>query len=95
MDLDDKINPNPEIFAAVRIEREEDDAPDDDDAPEPFDVQEIFDLIRDISDPEHPHSLEELKVMQPDGVVIDNEAGLVSIRFTPTIPHCSMSTLIG
>ena len=37
----------------------------------------------------------ELKVMQPDGVVVDNEAGLVSIRFTPTIPHCSMSTLIG
>ena len=33
--------------------------------------------------------------MQPDGVVIDNESGMISIRFTPTIPHCSMSTLIG
>ena len=33
--------------------------------------------------------------MQPDGVVIDNDTGMISIRFTPTIPHCSMSTLIG
>ena len=53
MDLDDKINPNPEIFEAVRLERDdEDDAADDDDTPEPFDAQEIYDLVRDISDPE-------------------------------------------
>ena len=53
MDLDDKINPNPEIFEAVRLERDdEDDAADDDDSPEPFDAQEIYDLVRGISDPE-------------------------------------------
>ena len=54
MDLDDKINPNPEIFEAVRLKREDEDdeAADDDDKPEPFDGQEIYDLIRDISDPE-------------------------------------------
>ena len=33
--------------------------------------------------------------MQPDGITIDNELNSISIRFTPTIPHCSMSTLIG
>ena len=93
--MDEKINPNPEVFKAVRLVREDDGGDDDDGVPEPFDTQEIYDLVRDISDPEHPHTLEELKVMQPDGVVVDNEAGLVSIRFTPTIPHCSMSTLIG
>ena len=26
---------------------------------------------------------------------MDDEAGLVVVRFTPTIPHCSMATLIG
>ena len=86
--MDEKINPNPEVFKAVRLVREDDGGDDDDGVPEPFDTQEIYDLVRDISDPEHPHTLEELKVMQPDGVVVDNEAGLVSIRFTPTIPHC-------
>ena len=54
MDLDDKINPNPEIFEAVRLERDDEDdaADDDDDSPEPFDAQEIYDLVRGISDPE-------------------------------------------
>jgi metal-sulfur cluster biosynthetic enzyme len=33
--------------------------------------------------------------MQPDGIEIDNEGSAISIHFTPTIPHCSMSTLIG
>ncbi|KAG5221264.1 FAM96B protein [Salix suchowensis] len=41
------------------------------------------DLIRHISDPEHPNSLEELRVNR------------VIVEFTPTVPHCGMSTLIG
>ena len=44
---------------------------------------------------QHPHSLEELKVMQPDGVTIRKDGTSIDIFFTPTIPHCSMSTLIG
>lgn len=30
---------------------------------DPFDAREIFDLIRNINDPEHPLSLEELNVV--------------------------------
>lgn len=36
----------------------------DDDVEDPFDAREVFDLIRHINDPEHPHSLEELNVVQ-------------------------------
>ena len=36
----------------------------DDDVADPFDAREVFDLIRDINDPEHPHTLEELNVVQ-------------------------------
>lgn len=36
----------------------------DDNEEDPFDSREIFDLIRNINDPEHPHSLEELNVVQ-------------------------------
>lgn len=62
---------------------------------EAFDVEEVFNLIRTIRDPEHPLSLEELNVVQEKGISIDNEEGNIVIVFTPTVPHCSMSTLIG
>ena len=52
-------------------------------------------LIRGIKDPEHPHTLEELKVAQRDLIEVDDARGLIKVRFTPTIPHCSMATLIG
>lgn len=132
MDLETKINANPEVYKRAELKRESgglDDLLGEFDkiepldaaeklpllyaqlcaggeaaAPasgetgemrEPFDGQEIFDLIRDISDPEHPHSLEELKVLSLDSVTINDEASAIHIQFTPTIPHCSMSTLIG
>lgn len=67
----------------------------------------VFELIRDIRDPEHPYSLEQLGVVSwrdisvgvigPDGTVPD--AGLpiryVRVVFKPTIPHCSMAAIIG
>ena len=40
-------------------------------------------------------SLEQLKVLTPASVTLDNALHTVDIRFTPTIPHCSMATLIG
>lgn len=55
----------------------------------------ILDLIREINDPEHPLTLEQLHVVQKDLVKIDNDRNTVDINFTPTIPHCSMATLIG
>ncbi|CAG8711046.1 1324_t:CDS:2, partial [Acaulospora morrowiae] len=43
----------------------------------------------------HPLTLEELNVTQLDHVKIDSKNNRVLIEFTPTIPHCSMATLIG
>ncbi|KAM0835054.1 hypothetical protein ACQ4PT_045804 [Festuca glaucescens] len=51
--------------------------------------------IRDIKDPEHPYSLEELNVVSEDSVEITNEPSHVRVSFTPTVEHCSMATLIG
>lgn len=53
------------------------------------------DLVRTINDPEHPLTLEELSVVQESLVKVDDENNKVHINFTPTIPHCSMATLIG
>ncbi len=52
-------------------------------------------MIRDIKDPEHPHTLEQLRVAQRGLIRVDDERSLVAVNFTPTIPHCSMATLIG
>jgi metal-sulfur cluster biosynthetic enzyme len=57
--------------------------------------QEIFDIIRRINDPEHPLTLEQLNVVQMDLINVDDAKSRVEIQFTPTIPHCSMATLIG
>ncbi|KAL4835374.1 hypothetical protein H8958_019983 [Nasalis larvatus] len=58
---------------------------------------EVYDLIRTIWDPEKPNTLEELEVVSESCVEVQeiNEEYLVIIRFTPTIPHCSLATLIG
>lgn len=53
------------------------------------------DLIRNINDPEHPLTLEELHVLEQSLITVDNEKNTVKVLFTPTIPHCSMATLIG
>lgn len=52
-------------------------------------------MIRNINDPEHPLTLEELHVLEERNVIVDNEKNQISVFFTPTIPHCSMATLIG
>ena len=67
----------------------------DDSLTDPIDAREVFDLIRDIADPEHPLTLEQLNVVEQQLIEVDPAAALVQVRFTPTIPHCSMATLIG
>ncbi|KAJ4966843.1 hypothetical protein NE237_018692 [Protea cynaroides] len=52
-------------------------------------------LDRDIKDPEHPYSLEELKVITEDAIEVDDKHSRVLITFTPTVEHCSMATIIG
>ncbi|CAD6572986.1 MAG: hypothetical protein TREMPRED_000704 [Tremellales sp. Tagirdzhanova-0007] len=60
---------------------------------EAIDSEEVFDLLRSITDPEHPVSLEQLRVVNPEDIHVSSNRVLVFL--TPTIPHCSMSTLIG
>ncbi|XP_026455180.1 protein AE7-like [Papaver somniferum] len=62
---------------------------------DPIDQLEIFDHIRDIKDPEHPYSLEELKVVSEDAVEVNDKHSHVRVTFTPTVQHCSMATIIG
>ncbi|XP_059145890.1 cytosolic iron-sulfur assembly component 2B-like [Physella acuta] len=87
-------NENPVVFQATKdravLPEEEDDQITDG-----FDSREVFDLIRTINDPEHPLTLEELNVVEESKVKVDDSANSVHVLFTPTIPHCSMATLIG
>jgi len=85
-------NPNPVIYAPQVIERHE---TLDENDPDAFDAFEVFDLIRRINDPEHPLTLEQLNVTQYDNILVENDNSYVRVYFTPTIPHCSMATLIG
>ncbi|XP_064833129.1 cytosolic iron-sulfur assembly component 2B-like [Oncorhynchus masou masou] len=87
-------NANPLIFQRTgeRLQTTKDE---DEDVADPIDDREIFDLIRSINDPEHPLSLEELNVVEQVRVRVDDQENTVGVEFTPTIPHCSMATLIG
>lgn len=88
------INANPVVYEKTR-EREWRPEDEDDDVLDEIDNREVFDLIRCINDPEHPLTLEELNVVDCDNVHVNDKESTVEILFTPTIPHCSMATLIG
>ncbi len=55
----------------------------------------VFELIRNINDPEHPLTLEQLKVVTVENIKVDTEKNQIGVLFTPTIPHCSMASTIG
>ena len=67
----------------------------DDNVRDEIDAREVFDLLRFINDPEHPLTLEELNVLQEAHIDVSDSENRVEVLFTPTIPHCSMATLIG
>ncbi|XP_035207329.1 cytosolic iron-sulfur assembly component 2A-like isoform X1 [Stegodyphus dumicola] len=60
-------------------------------------IGEIYDLIKTIKDPEKPQTLEELEVINENdiSVKISGKCRVVSIELTPTVPHCSLATVIG
>ncbi|KDR14240.1 MIP18 family protein CG7949 [Zootermopsis nevadensis] len=87
-------NINPKLYRKCE-EREITPDEEDDSVVDPFDSREVFDLIRSINDPEHPLTLEELNVVEQSLIEVDNANNEVNVKFTPTIPHCSMATLIG
>ncbi|EDO08457.1 Protein AE7 [Babesia bovis T2Bo] len=60
-----------------------------------FEVTEIFNIIRNIKDPEYSYTLESLKIVEPENIDIDQENAIVTVKFTPTVPHCSQATIIG
>ena len=67
----------------------------DSDIEDAVDSQEIYDMIRHITDPEHPNTLEELAVLNLEDVKVSLDTSEVEVFFTPTIPNCGMATLIG
>ena len=91
------LNANPELFALADERRSPADVAREADPllRDPLDDFEVFDMIRGIKDPEHPHTLEQLRVAQRTLIHVDDKRGRVAVNFTPTIPHCSMATLIG
>ncbi|CAH1437262.1 unnamed protein product [Lactuca virosa] len=58
-------------------------------------TQKSINFVRDIRDPEHPYSLEQLSVLSEESITVDEKLGRILISFTPTIQHCSMATVIG
>ncbi len=60
----------------------------------------VFDIIRNIKDPEKEETLEELEVVRENLVSVSrlsSESSFYSVKveFVPTVPHCSLATLIG
>ena len=60
-----------------------------------IDNSEVFEHIRHLNDPEHPLTLEQLNVVSRSNIFIRDDESRCDVLFTPTIPHCSMATLIG
>merc|ERR1711991_1016749 len=94
MDVD---NANPTVHAPLDLDRlkAERDKARGESGRDPIDALEVYEMIRNINDPEHPLTLEQLKVVEPDLITVNDEESTCDLLFTPTIPHCSMATLIG
>ncbi|XP_066915380.1 cytosolic iron-sulfur assembly component 2A-like [Clytia hemisphaerica] len=61
-------------------------------------IYDTYDIIRSIRDPEKSQNLEELNVVQENLVTahrLDDEQFLINVEFVPTVPHCTLATLIG
>lgn len=61
------INPTPVVHRKrptarhAAFQKSRKNAEDDEKARDPFDAEEIFEHIKDINDPEHPYSLEQVR----------------------------------
>ncbi|XP_063858387.1 cytosolic iron-sulfur assembly component 2A-like [Scylla paramamosain] len=58
----------------------------------------VYDILRTLRDPEKDATLEDLNVIQEDRVKVEKfseDKFLVKVEFVPTVPHCSLATLIG
>ncbi|XP_011174171.1 MIP18 family protein galla-1 isoform X2 [Solenopsis invicta] len=61
--------------------------------------ESIYDLLRTIKDPEKPQTLEQLDVVYEDCIKVCHSTpggvSVIRVEFNPTVPHCSLATLIG
>ncbi|KAI1280688.1 MIP18 family protein F45G2.10 [Halotydeus destructor] len=87
-------NANPKIFGKTKL-RDITFQELNDEIEDEIDAREVFDLVRNIKDPEHPLTLEELNVVDEEHITVNNGHNKVIVEFTPTITHCSLATLIG
>lgn len=59
----------------------------------------ILDILRTVRDPEKPNTLEDLNVINEEFIHVekptDSNVHVVRVEFNPTVPHCSLATLIG
>lgn len=55
----------------------------------------VFDFIKNINDPEHPLTLEQLDIVSHKTIFINHDSKTILVFFKPTIPHCSVANLIG
>ena len=60
-----------------------------------IDSFEVFDIVRNIQDPEHPLTLEDLNVITLEDIAVDEQKKEILVGFTPTVPNCSSAALIG
>ena len=88
------INKSPHQYSIEFLKQREKEE-NDDKIEDPIDKYEIYNLIKNIKDPEHPLTLEEINVVNEDDIEIDNNKKYIKIYYTPTIPNCSLSSLIG
>mmetsp|Transcript_6212 Transcript_6212/g.6416 ORF Transcript_6212/g.6416 Transcript_6212/m.6416 type:complete len:162 (+) Transcript_6212:67-552(+) len=90
------INANPIVYEIQKNSAIEENLDyKDETAREPLNSAEVFEYIRSLNDPEHPLTLEQLNVVSEKDILTSDEKNVVIVRFTPTVPHCSMATLIG
>ncbi|KAL4313730.1 hypothetical protein AHAS_Ahas15G0014300 [Arachis hypogaea] len=89
------INANPIIYEKKERRTRTSPPTTNDDYASFFFLNDFSHHLRDIKDPEHPYSLEELKVITEDAVEVDDHRSYVRVTFTPTVEHCSMATIIG
>ena len=67
-------------------------------SPDSFTFYCLQDLISEIRDPEKAASLEDLNVVSEEGVKVKRLMTgqvLASIEFVPTVPHCTLASIIG
>ena len=88
-------NANPIVYATIESPLIIENVSDLMDEREDFTSHEIFTHIRHLNDPEHQLTLEQLHVVCVEHIAVDDIRNTVFVQFTPTIPHCSMATLIG